>query len=481
MRRAIPLLPLLLAASPSLAEDLAPRLRAGLVRVEVTAQPYDATTPWNKQSPRAVAGRGFVVEPGVVLTTAANVKDAVLLELSVANSARRYPAGLKHADARSGLALLEIEDAEFAASLAPLEIGDPVKLDDDFDIYQVGNDNTVERSTGRVVRADANGAQLTLHLKTTCSDPGTGQVALRGGKVAGLLAATVPNRQEGTLLSVETIRRYLDDFRDGTFHGAPGGGIWIQQLLRPDLRAYYGLQPGQHGIAVSRVMPGRTGDGSVRAGDVILSVDGYALDDEGKFDHEVHGRLGSIYLFQGRRCAGDKVPVRLLREGAERDAELELKAWPDEEQRVPQSADGRPVFLVVAGLVILELTQDVAAEIRRSTGGVILRRYRERAAWDLPDGRHRIVYMDRVLADRANKGYEEAGPAVVESVNGRPITRISDVAEALTTPQGAFHVIRFEGTVADFAVEAAKLAEIDARIAAAYKVALPRWLKGDAE
>ena len=88
---------------PSAADDLAPKLRTGLVRLYVTAQSYDAREPWKKRSDRSRVGRGVVVAPGVVLTRAFNVADARMIEVAVANSARRYPARVKHVDARIGL------------------------------------------------------------------------------------------------------------------------------------------------------------------------------------------------------------------------------------------------------------------------------------------------------------------------------------------------------------------------------------------
>lgn len=461
------------------AEDPLPLLRAALVKIEVVQQPWDLSSPWNKYPPRQWQGRGVVVAPGVVLTPAANLRNALGVEVSVFGGARRYGARVKHVDGKRNLALVEITDAELSAQLKPVPVGDTVRLDDEFDIYQLGGDNTVERATARVVRADNNPSQLLLQLKTTCSDSGNGQVALRNGRIAGILVSTNPGRQEGTLLSVETIQHYLADVGAPAFRGCPGPGIWIQPLLRPDLRAAFGVKPDQHGVGVMRIMAGRTGDGILAPGDVILSVDGYGLDDEGRFTHEVHGRLNSNWLFQGRRYAGEKVAVKALRSGAVLDLEVELRAAPNEERLVP-SLEGRPPFLVAGGLVLLELTQESTSEIGRSAGGVILRRYRERDGWDAPDGRRRIVYADRVLADASNQGMEnDIAKAPLASVNGVRITGLKDVIAALEKPQGRFHVFRFEGVFPDFAVEAAKLAEIDARIAKTYGVTRGRFVPGD--
>jgi len=459
-------------------KDLMPKLRGALVKISTTGQAYNYTSPWKKSRVRNSIGRGFVVQPGVILTLASNVRDAQMIEVMVANSARRYPAKIKHADPRMDLALVEITDEKLRAQLKPLPLGDPVKLDDEFDLYELGGDNMVERGTARVVRADASATVLSLRLQTTGTSGGNGQVAIKDGKVVGML--TSRSRQQGRMTSIETIRKYLKDHEDGAYHGCPGPSVWIQTLLREDLREFYGLKPEQHGLGVVRTVSGRTGEGVIKARDVIFAVDGYDIDDEGMFRHERHGRLNASWLFQGRRYPGDKITMKVLREGKEVGLEVELKSWPDSARAVPSGpGEGRPQYLVAGGLVILELHERVY--IPRSPGGVFLRRYREREGWDAAGKRRRFVYVDRVFVDESNKGFENLRFTPILRVNGMDITEIADVAKALESPKGEFHVFEFEGVASDFVIPAAKLAEIDKRIADNYRIPKMRHLRGDAD
>ncbi|MEM8886059.1 MAG: trypsin-like peptidase domain-containing protein [Planctomycetota bacterium] len=472
------LLILVLVAPIASADDLAPKLRKALVKLNVTSQSYDANSPWKKSRVRNVTGRGVMVQPGVILTTAGNVTDALMIEVQISNSARRYPAKLKHADPRMDLALVEITDPKLREELAPLALGDSVKLDDEFDIYELNPDNMIERAPARVVRATASPTVLALELQTSGTGGGNGQVAIKDGKIVGLL--TFRSRQRGRITSIETIRKYMKDHEDGTYAGCPGPSIWIQPLLRDDLRSFYGLQENQHGLGVVRTVAGRTGAGVLQPKDVITSVDGYAIDDEGKFEHEQHGRLNASWLFQGRRYAGDTIPVVVLRGGEPKKLDVELKAWPDSVRNVPSGPGaGRPQYLVVGGLVLLELHERVY--IPRSPGGVFLRRYREREGWDEGEGRRRHVYVDRVFADPSNKGFEGLRHAPVQRVNGKEISEIADIAVALTQPVDGFHVFEFEGVASDFAVRASELEAIDKRVAESYRIPKLRHLRGDAE
>ena len=470
----------LVPAGPASAKDdeLAPKLRAALVRVHVTSQSYETSAPWKLGSEYTRSGRGVVIEKGVILTKASHVTNQRMIEIAVANSARRYPGKLRHVDRDVGLALIEFDDEALTKTLAPLPLGDPVKLDDEFNIHQLGRDNIPERYDARVIRALAGSTGLSLQLKTTCSDSGDGQVALKDGKIVGLVTSTYGSRQQGTIKSIESIRKYLDGFKEEKYRGLPGPGFWTHDLLRQDLRTFYGLAENQHGIAISRVVPKRTGDGVLKKNDVLLAVDGYDIDDEGKFVHEVHGRLNSSFLLSGRRYAGERVKAKILRDGAEVDVEFELKGQKPGEMRVPDGyGRGRPQFMVVGGMVLLELTS--SSSIWRSDGGVILRRYRDRSDWDPPTKRRRVIYVDRVFKDISNKGFEGMNDLPIKTINGIEINDFKGVPKALETPEGKYHVFRFEGLESDFVIPADELDAINKRITERYKITRSRYLKGD--
>lgn len=456
--------------------SMAARLRSALVVLQCTSQSYNTTSPWQLSRQSTRTGRGVVIRPGLILTQSSNVTYQTMIEFSVANSARRYPAKLRHVDHRLGLALVEITDPTLKTEMKPIPLGDPIKLDDEIEIHQLGRDNMLERFTGRVARASAWSTSLSLTVKTTCADRGNGQVALKDGKVVGLVTSTWSSRQEGTVLSLETIRHYLDDFADDTYQGCPGPGPFTQTLLRADLRTYYGLSDEQHGVAITRVPAERTGGGVLKEGDVILALDGYDIDDEGKFEHEAHGRLGMGYLLSGRRYAGDKIPAKVLRDGKELGVELTLVGKPPSSKQIPTGViESRPQFMMAGGLVILELSG--RSPIGRSSGGVLLRRYRERAGWDAPDDRKRIVYVDRVMPDTSNKGMDDLRHQAIETVNGMRITEIADVVKALEKADGKYHVFRFAGVTSDYVVPASDLETIDKRIAETYRIPKTRYIK----
>lgn len=457
---------MLLLPTPAQAEgDLEPKLRAALVRVYVETQDWPVTSPWQKGAPRSRVQRGVVVRPGLILTPASGIADHIMIEVSEANSARRYPASLELVDYGANLALIRVEDPDFALRLKPLELHDPITIDDDFEIWQLGGSNLLERYTGHVQKVYTETPRLMLKVKTNLADGGDGQAVIKDGKLAGLVRATDTRRQEGSVTSVETINHFLKDFDSGKMVGWPGSGLWTLDLLRDDLREFLLVPDDAHGVAVLRVIEGKTGSGVVQAGDVITHLSGFDIDDEGMYLDPVHGRLHMSNLLYCAPYAGDKLTAKILRQGKPMDVEIPVPSWPPDEMRIPANYnDRRPPYILVAGLVLLELSRS------SPTGDSQLRQYQMRVYWDPPMERKRIVYASHVLPDPANKGMDEIVRTAILTVNGKTITRIEDVAEALSTPLDGWHVITFEGVAKPFVVKAAELDEINQRILETYRI-----------
>ena len=463
------------AEVPASAEDAA-LLRSALVKLRVTSQGFDMREPWRKSSVSTRIGRGVVVAPGRILTFSNLVSRAISIEVMEANSTRRFEAKLFHKDRDLGLALVDVDDDKLRERLKPLALGQTAKLDDVLHVAQLGQDNMVERYRATVARVEATRNTLMYRCKTTLADSGNGQAVLSDGKLVGLVRSTNRFRQEGQVLSLDSIRHYLDDLEDGHYAGLPGRGQWIHYLMRDDLRRHFKVPDDQHGVVISRVTPGYIGHGTFEPGDVVTHVDGYDIDDEGMFRHKVHGRLYFWYLLRGQRHAGDSVTVRILRDGTPQDVSLKLGKRAPEHELIPDSADdGRTEFLVICGFVILQMHGGMSAG--RGGGADIIRRLSERDGWDTGEPGRRIVFIDHVLPDPSNKGFETMRNHALRTVNGKRILTISDVEDALKSPEGEFHVFQLEGLESDIAIPAAEVASINERIAKNYRVTTSKFIR----
>lgn len=446
------------------------QLRKALVKVHITRQGWQRYKPWQKLNPVNTWQRGVMVRSGYVMTLAQGLADHVMIEVSVANSARRYPASLKHLDYGANLALVKIDDLDLAGTMEPIPVGEAMTIDGKFEAWQIGSSDLVERYTGHVQKVAPAGNQLRLTAKTNLSDSGNGQVVIQDDKLVGLVYRVQSSRQEATIIAQETIQHYLKDYDSGKYRGFGTGPLWYLQLLRDDFRAYFQVPEDVHGVAISRVIEDRTGHGALEAGDVIATLGGHALDDEGMFQHPMHGRLHFTYLLYGVPHAGEEVPAKIYRKGEPMDVKVPVRARPLAENRVPWALyDLRPKFMVVGGMIILELT-------RQHRGAFGIAEYQSRNDWDPPTDRKRIVFLSEVLPDKSNKGLDDLGGDAIATVNGVRITEIADVARALKAPVDGYHVFVFEGVNRPYVIKAAQLEEINRRVAETYRVTELQYL-----
>jgi hypothetical protein len=452
------------------------QLRKALVKVHVTRQAWQLYQPWKKSNPSSTWQRGVMVRSGYVLTTANSLADQVMIEVSVANSSRRYPASLAHLDYNADLALVKIDDFDLGQTLEPIALGEPITIDDKFEVWQIGSSELLERSTGHVQKVAPYNSQLRLTAKSTLSDSGNGQAVLKNGKLVGLVIRVNSSRQEALITAQETIQHYLDDYNSGKYRGFGFGPIWYLKLLRDDFRDYYQVPEDVHGVVISRVLEGRTGHGALEAGDVLAELGGHSLDDEGMFDHPLHGRLFFTYLLYGTTHPGDEVPAKIFRKGKPMDVKIPIRTWPNSENPVPYAVrDRQPPYMVVGGMVLLEMT-------RQHRGSFAISEYQSRANWEIIKDRKRIVLLTRVLPDASNKGLDDLGGDAIATVNGKKITELKDVAEALKTPVDGYHIFVLEGINRDYVIKADQLDEINKRIAERYRISEMSYLgEEDAE
>jgi len=219
----------------------------------------------------------------------------------------------------------------------------------------------------------------------------------------------------------------------------------------------------------------------LREGDVLLAIDGRSLDVEGYYEDARWGRLDYRDLITRFYRPGDRVRLDLIRESEPLEVEMTLRRWLLSDYLVPPYSCGAPTeYLIVGGAIIQELTLDYLKEWgsqwRLRTDKKLYYHY----FYNLrhPDsGRKKIVVLNRILPDEVNLGYQGLEDLVLAAVNGRPITKIGDVAEALRFPEEGFHRFTFEEFDREIIFRVADLEAADCRIALQYGIPEMRHLR----
>ena len=268
--------------------------------------------------------------------------------------------------------------------------------------------------------------------------------AFHDGKLAGLLTSYDTKDQLCDVISIDIVTAFLEDAKDGTYEGFPSLGIGTTSTEDPHFRAWLKLPENGGGLYVTRILPGGSGEtAGLQEGDVITKVSGFEIDRRGYFQHPEYGILYWPHLIRGAAKMGEDIKIELLRNGEMKSIEANLKAAPD--PLIPAHLyDQAPPFLIKGGLVFQELSQAYLEAFGKD--------WAKRAPLNLLDvlsnpkdyeeGRRRVVILTRVVATEATIGYDRINSHIVQSVNGKAIAGLPELAAALEdTPESGIHTI----------------------------------------
>jgi len=341
-------------------------------------------------------GSGFVVsEDGYILTNNHVVADADRIEVTLADGSS-YPAKIVGTDPTFDLAVIKIE----AKGLHVLELGDSEDVRIGEWAIAIGNPYGFESTvTVGVISAKnrsvrARNLNFDGFLQTDAAiNPGNsgGPLLNLDGKVIGINTAIIPYAQGiGFAVPVNMAKQVLNDLIK--YGNVKRGwlGVYIQPLTPEFAEAYHVERDG--GAVVSDVVPGSPAEkAGLRRGDVIVAVDGEAIEDHTDLTLRIRSHL-----------EGDTVRLTVIREGKEREFRVTLGSIPGRSQEQKRSLKETEERL---GLRV----EPVTPELRRELGA--------------PSTRGMAV-AEVVPGSPADRTGLKKGDIILE-VNGRPVDDIT--------------------------------------------------------
>ena len=418
-----------------------------LVNVEVTFKQPDAFQPWNEPT-RAIRKHGIVIGEREVLTTAQYLPTHTLVRLQKGGRGRWVDARVKWWDAQSNLALLTTDVAAFWEGQRPAELLDKVPPGPEFGLVRWRDGNLENRRVEFSKFTVAEGVlgfapHLLLEVGTDLGGLGWAEIVVSGGKVAGITGYG-SSRTSGVIPS-SFIRRVLAAQRAGDFSGLGYFDFTWQPGSNPELLAELGLKGEPRGAIVHA--PGRETDPAKapQPRDILLEIDGLPIDVEGDYRDPDYGYLQLENLPNRARFAGETIPIKLLRDGREQTISYTIPAAKYEDMLVPaERFAGPPPYVVAGGLVFQPLAQPFLrgwGDDWRKYAPFRLQYYQYQEA---ADDRPSLVVLSGVLPDPINLGYQNDAMLVVDKVNGRRISTLAELTEALAKPsEGGVHMIEF--------------------------------------
>jgi len=366
-------------------------------------------------------GSGAIVRAdGVIITNHHNIEGIVEgngdITVQLADR-REFPATVLLDDPRADLAVLKIDTkGERLPVMAiddqeQLEVGDLVlALGNPFGVGQTVTNGIVSA----LARTDVGAADFGSYIQTDAAiNPGNsgGPLVDMDGDLVGIntfiISRSGSSSGVGFAIPAAVVKQVVN--------AALGGGHsvvrpWLGvkgQPVTADIARSLGMAVPR-GVLVAQVYPGSSADrAGLKEGDVILSIDGQAVNDEG----------GGAFAI-GTHKVGDRVTMQIRRGERDQTLTVRAEAAPDTPARDERVIKGRNPF---DGATVVNLSPAVAQDL-----GV-----------DPFAGRG-------VLITRIGQGYAlNAGlrPGdFVREINGRPINSVADLNAAVAAQGRAWNV-----------------------------------------
>jgi S1-C subfamily serine protease len=456
-----------------------------VVRVEVATQVADYRTPWNAGRFSGGIGSGFLIGQNRFLTNAHVVSNARRILITRRGSAQKYPARVIHIAHDCDLALLAVEDFTPFDDLPYLELGGVPALESQVRTigYPVGGDR-ISVTRGVVSRIDFRpyshsrvDSHLVVQIDAAINPGNSGGPVLQDGKVVGVAFQGLRQADNtGYIIPTPVIRRFLKDVRDGSYDKYVDLGVTEFPLYNPAMREALGLPDDGIGVMVASVLPEGPCDGVMKAGDVLLAIDGRPIDNAGNIT--VEGEKVILHEVVERKFADESVELDFQRDGEKRKATITLKPFPHSRIFALRYGE-RPRFVFFAGLVFQPLDFNLYATYGFENPRVrkIYQNYVKEALFK---EREDVVVLTRIESDNLTSFISGFAGSVVDEINGTKVRSLAHAHELLYADNPPeFIVIKLNGVSRPVVIPSAEVEAANARIMNSAGIPLQSFL-GDA-
>ncbi|XP_058198011.1 protease Do-like 9 isoform X1 [Rhododendron vialii] len=341
-------------------EDM-PQLHAVVMVICTTAEP-DVSSPWRKEQNDSY-GRGLILSGRRVLTTAHSVDHHTQLKVvkyDFGTEYTEYTATMLAIAPECDLAILTVNDDEFWNGVKPVEFGDMPSPGDKVIITRLREDRdylplvtTCVLSSGMTRYSFWGTELLAFQINVglsgaTCSGPAFDERC----KCVGLKLQS--ENYKSDFIPAEVIKHFIQDYdKHGAYTGLPLLGIKWQEMENLYLRMLMNMEHDEQGVLITEVKPNYPESAILKPNDVILSIDGININNDGTVPFLRGRRIEFSYLI-GKKYVGDKIVIKVRRgfEICEFITELATHI-----QFVPANIIGRPLrYYIIGGFVFTTLS-----------------------------------------------------------------------------------------------------------------------------
>jgi len=472
LRQVFAVLVVLLPLAPGHAQ---PAVRKSIARITNTAQEANYRTPWLAGQVGGGSGTGWVVAGERLVTNAHVVSNSRFLTVERENDPKKYVATVEHIAHDCDLALLKVDPAFFKGTEA-LEIGGIPELESVVSVYgyPIGGDRmsvtqgVVSRVDFRVYSHSVVDQHLTVQIDAAINPGNSGGPVLQYGKVVGVAFQGYSGdvaQNVGYMIPTPVIKHFLHDVKDGRYDRYMDLSISFFNTLNPAMRRALGLGDDDRGVVVTTVQKAGVSYGTIKTGDVLLSIDGHEIASDGMVELENERVLLSEVA--ERKYLGDEVKFSILREKKLEEVTVKFeRAWPFTMQA--NTYDPSPPYLLFGGLLFQPLSRNLLAAYQFENLRINYY-YDYFINKELYEDHPEPIVLSAILPDPINTYLTEFKEGIVEEINGKKIHTLKDAAAAFAEPS-EFYVVKFIGASRPLVLESKEVNAARERIKQRYNV-----------
>lgn len=410
------------------------------IELRVTVQEDDYRTPWRKKNPTYKQGIAIYLGNNQVLVPSHIIRNYTMLEGRSSSQTNPVYGTLLRVDNDLGLAFIQfLQPGNLFQNFQKVTFQKPNSIGKNIRIFSLDTNGLVTKSRGILGKLQISnypGGRAELpYWEITSNEKlnGNGELVTNPkGEVIGILMEFNPSLGKGKVIPYSVIHEFIKG-KKVHYHK----GFYYRPLLDDATKIYYKMPQNKNGVLVSDILLGGSADGILQKEDIVLEIMNYPLDGEGQIQHPYYGRIGFPILFMDLdpRKATKQIPIQILREGKVLNLQLPLKEFPEEAVLIPfeKQENVLPGYLIVGGLVFVELTEFLLKEAGRNWRSLVDKKmlynldyHKFRKDRNSPE---RLVYLISILPDEENNGYHNFSGSRVVQFHNIPIHNLHHLYE----------------------------------------------------
>lgn len=419
-------------------------IRNAIVKVYTVHNIPDYYNPWNMRGTQSSTGSGCIIEGRRILTNGHVVRDQTFVQVRRFGESRRYQARVLYVAHQADLAILTVDDAAFFQDVEPLTFGPLPETQEEVNVYgfPMGGD-TMSITKGVISRIEhqtyvhSSVNLLAVQIDAAINPGNSGGPAIVDGKIVGVAMQGIPQGDNiGFIVPVPIIEHFMEDIATGERNGIPGLGIITQQMENPGKRSRFGMDEDQSGVRVLAIADGAAADGILQVNDVLLSIEGNLIADDGTVEFRPKERTSFSFFVQSRQV-GELIDMTILRDGEQMELTIALPNPMERDWLVPLEVyDVMPTYYIYGGVVFVPLSKNLIRMWGGNWFNAAPKEFVMRLSGNIvTEDQDEVVVALRVLAADVNQGYHNENHWIIEEVDGQRIRNLRHMIEVVEAGQ----------------------------------------------